>query len=93
VEEGFLGTLYYIKSTLTRDLPEALYSYRADNEAFPAESTADQFFDEQQFEAYRTLGFAIGAQLTAHLTREKQRGSTSAARAAWLAGRRNRTRS
>jgi len=92
VERGFLGRLYYIKSTLTRDLPEALYSYRADNEAFPAESTADQFFDEQQFEAYRTLGYSIGAQLTAHLDRQKRRTLAGAAREQWLAGRRSRAR-
>lgn len=90
VEEGFLGTLHYIKSTLTKDLPEALYSYRADNEKYPAESTADQFFDEQQFEAYRALGYAIGAQLTGHLATEQPRGPASAASAQWSAGRRGR---
>lgn len=69
VEPAFTGTIYYLKATLTRGLPEALYSYRADNAAFPWQSTADQFFDEQQFEAYRTLGFALAAQLTAHIKR------------------------
>ena len=67
IEKGFIGTIYYIKSTLTKGLPEALYSYRAENPSFPSQSTADQFFDEQQFEAYRTLGFALAAQLTDHL--------------------------
>ena len=69
VEPAMVGTLFYLKATLTRGLPEALYSYRADNDAFPWQSTADQFFDEQQFEAYRTLGFALAAQLAAHIRR------------------------
>jgi len=53
------GYLIYIKSTMTRELPAALYSYKATNPLFPSESLADQFFSEQQFEAYRALGFAL----------------------------------
>jgi hypothetical protein len=53
------GHLIYIKSTMVRDLPPALYSYKATNPLFPSESLADQFFSEQQFEAYRALGFAL----------------------------------
>lgn len=67
-----MGTIYYIKATLTKGLPEALYSYRANNEAFPWQSTADQFFDEQQFEAYRTLGFSLAAQLTERLRIDRE---------------------
>ena len=33
--------------------------YRAENPAFPHEKTADQFFDETQFECYRALGFQV----------------------------------
>jgi hypothetical protein len=33
--------------------------YRAKHPAFPQESTADQFFDETQFEVYRALGYLI----------------------------------
>ncbi|MEM7025892.1 MAG: hypothetical protein AAF637_25415, partial [Pseudomonadota bacterium] len=36
-----------------------LLGYRSANPAFPDQSTADQFFDEEQFEAYRELGFRI----------------------------------
>ncbi len=53
------GHLIYIKSTMVRELPVALYSYKATNPLFPSESLADQFFSEQQFEAYRALGFAL----------------------------------
>lgn len=58
------GHLIYIKSTMVRDLPAALYSYKATNPLFPSESLADQFFSEQQFEAYRALGFAITQSMT-----------------------------
>ena len=57
--------LIYIKTTLTEGLPEDLYAYRRANPAYPDESTADQFFGETQFEAYRELGFQIGEALCA----------------------------
>ena len=34
--------------------------YRTANPSFPHESTADQMFNEGQFEAYRSLGQHIG---------------------------------
>ena len=55
------GCLLYVKSSVTADEPEDLLKYRADNPAFPHESTADQFFDEAQFESYRALGYHIGS--------------------------------
>ncbi len=58
--DGSTGCLIYIKTTVVSGLNEDIYSYRRDNKAFPDETTADQFFDETQFEAYRELGFQIG---------------------------------
>lgn len=71
VRPAFEGLLYYVKATLTKGLPAPLYSYKAANPAFPAESTVDQFFSERQFEAYRALGFAAAKQLTDHLDRQR----------------------
>ena len=51
------GYLLYIKSSFSGNEDETMQEYRAKNPAFPHESTADQFFDEGQFEAYRALGF------------------------------------
>jgi hypothetical protein len=34
--------------------------YKAKHKKFPHESTADQWFDEPQFESYRRLGHHIG---------------------------------
>lgn len=52
------GVLIYIKSAHLKNVPADVVAYRAANPDFPDESTGDQFFDEEQFEAYRELGFA-----------------------------------
>ena len=68
-EDGTEGFLLYIKASLTcnRDEPEDVLEYKARKEAFPHESTGDQFFDEDQFESYRALGQHIGEELLAAL--------------------------
>lgn len=62
-EEAFEGKILYIKSTLTGDEPADVQSYERAHVEFPHESTADQWFDESQFESYRKLGFHIGSGL------------------------------
>jgi hypothetical protein len=56
------GVLIYIKPTLQgrgAQVPYDIYSYARSNEAFPHESTLDQWFSESQFESYRALGFHV----------------------------------
>lgn len=48
--------LVYLKSTTVPGLPLELRGYKGHEMAFPNQSTGDQFFDEDQFEAYRQLG-------------------------------------
>jgi predicted acylesterase/phospholipase RssA len=48
--------LLYIKPSLTGREPEDVQSYAAKHSAFPHDTTANQFFDESQFESYRALG-------------------------------------
>ena len=48
--------LIYIKSSMTGDETAPVQNYKHTNQAFPHESTADQFFDDDQFESYRALG-------------------------------------
>ncbi len=55
-EAGFDGKILYIKPTLTPDTPRDVLAYRAGHDEFPDQSTADQWFDESQFESYRRLG-------------------------------------
>ncbi|MFQ5351293.1 MAG: hypothetical protein ACE5EG_12700, partial [Thermoanaerobaculia bacterium] len=72
VEEGYL---LYIKSSFTGNEAETMQEYRAKNPAFPHESTADQFFDEGQFEAYRALGFHMADGLFAPHREDEPRES------------------
>jgi len=53
---GSLGWLIYLKATVTGDEDVAVAQYRSGHPTFPQESTADQFFSEDQFESYRRLG-------------------------------------
>jgi len=55
--DGSRGTLVYIKSSVTGDEPEDVLQYRASQAQFPHQTTADQWFDESQFESYRALGY------------------------------------
>jgi hypothetical protein len=57
------GYLLYIKSSLTGNERDYILDYQQKCPAFPHETTADQFFSEPQFEAYRALGNHIGQDL------------------------------
>ena len=50
------GTLVYIKASLTGNEPQDVTTYANAHSSFPHETTADQWFDETQFESYRALG-------------------------------------
>jgi hypothetical protein len=47
----------YFKSCLTGSESNDIRDYRRLHPEFPQQSTADQWFDESQFESYRALGF------------------------------------
>lgn len=55
--DGEPGTIIYIKSTITGDEDDIILDYKRRYPSFPHETTLDQFFGEEQFEAYRALGF------------------------------------
>ena len=66
---GDVGKIIYIKSSMPVDnvnaplaarLAAGVRSYADSHKDFPHQSTADQWFDEVQFEAYRALGEYIG---------------------------------
>jgi Patatin-like phospholipase len=54
------GYLIYLKLSLTGNEGEFIRRYKLDEPNFPHHSTADQFFTEAQFEAYRSLGEHVG---------------------------------
>jgi hypothetical protein len=51
-----VGTLVYLKPTLSGDEPADVRNYAVARPTFPHESTANQWFTEAQFESYRMLG-------------------------------------
>lgn len=53
---GSQGYLIYLKASITGDESPEIVQYRASHREFPHETTADQFFSEDQFESYRRLG-------------------------------------
>ncbi len=58
-DAGAIGLMLYLKLSLTGDEAELLKRYRAVHPDFPHQSTLDQFYDEEQFEAYRQLGVHV----------------------------------
>lgn len=56
-EDGAVGVLLYFKSSLSGDEKDYIVDYKTRYRDFPHETTGDQFFSEEQFEAYRALGF------------------------------------
>ncbi len=57
------GTLIFIKTVMIKRLRLEVKGYRGANPDFPDQSTADQFFDDEQFEAYRELGYRIAGNM------------------------------
>jgi hypothetical protein len=63
---AFRGRLVLVKPGLNPKIygraPD-IRNYALSNADFPQQTTADQFFDEAQFESYRKLGYLIGSDL------------------------------
>ena len=53
---GTVGFLIYLKASITGDEGIGVTQYRSSHPTFPHETTANQFFSEDQFESYRQLG-------------------------------------
>ena len=64
---GSTGYLIYLKASVSGDEDVGVTQYRSVHPSFPHETTADQFFSEDQFESYRRLG--------QHIVRTSLRGS------------------
>jgi hypothetical protein len=71
-EQTPIGTLLVVKPTLTALLETDVHRYSQQHEAFPQQTTADQWFDEAQFESYRRLGEKSGQAAIAELTAERE---------------------
>jgi Patatin-like phospholipase len=67
------GWFVYIKATLIKTLRPEVLAYQAANPEFPDQSTSDQWFNEDQFEAYRELGFTIAK----HMLEDRSSGRSA----------------
>ena len=77
------GKLIYVKTSLPpkqqkshmnkNSLPDDVWRYAEKHETFPHQTTADQWFDEPQFESYRALGEHIGRAAAAQIGPEIER--------------------
>jgi hypothetical protein len=67
-EEAPVGSLLVVKPTLTAALETDINRYSQQHADFPQQATADQWFDEAQFESYRRLGEKSGMAAVAELT-------------------------
>jgi len=56
VKNGLDADLIWIKPVVHKDDSADVRQYRFQNGDFPQQTTADQWFDEAQFESYRKLG-------------------------------------
>lgn len=50
------GTIIYVKPAVVPSVTADVRQYSLENEFFPQQTTANQWFDEAQFESYRRLG-------------------------------------
>lgn len=53
------GWLIYIKASMNGHEDTPIQQYKATHPDFPHETTGDQFYSEDQFESYRSLGYEI----------------------------------
>lgn len=61
-DDGTEGTLILVKATVIKEMDFTTSGYLASNPDFPHQSTVDQFFNPDQFDAYRYLGYESGLQ-------------------------------
>lgn len=65
---AFTGRLVVVKASVNRSgAPVHVANYAKGHPSFPHETTADQFFDDAQLEAYRALGECLGRQAAERL--------------------------
>ncbi len=57
IKTGSGGHVVWIKPVLTKEDSIDVRQYKLENDAFPQQTTADQWYDESQFESYRALGY------------------------------------
>jgi hypothetical protein len=65
--------LIFAKATVTIDAPQDLKSYQERDSKFPNHPTSDQFFNDERFEMYRSLG-ALAAERAVDSLQHRRQG-------------------
>lgn len=60
--DGTSGTLVYLKASMNGHEGTGILQYKSVHATFPHESTSNQFYREDQFESYRSLGNEVAAE-------------------------------
>lgn len=68
--DGSEGQILYLRAALCPGLSVDIYAYWRRNPSFPNQTTADQFFDEMQFDSYRQLGLELMTAILAGAPRD-----------------------
>jgi hypothetical protein len=66
-------------------LPDDVWQYCLAHSTFPHQTTADQWFDELQFESYRALGEYLGCEASELMIRQAVEGALAFQRLSWRA--------
>lgn len=82
-QDSPIGYLLYLKPCFLGTEPADIRAYAAAHEAFPHESTADQFFSESQMESYRALGAHIVETVLGKKSREPSNAPMAALDPYW----------
>ena len=56
-DDNTSGTFIYLKATIVKNIDFTTAGYLVANPTLPHQTTADQFFTPDQFDAYRLLGY------------------------------------
>lgn len=65
-QEQYKTEIFFVKAVLAGELDWDLEVYAKRHDDFPRRATSDQFYDEWDFEAYRSLGHTLAESLTGH---------------------------
>jgi len=72
-------------SPRNRKLPDDVWQYCLAHSTFPHQTTADQWFDELQFESYRALGEYLGCEASELMIRQAVKETLAVQRLSWRA--------
>jgi len=70
-EDGVTGTIVFAKTSLTRAMPYDVKTYAETHPVFPRDTTGDQWFSADQFDAYQTVGDYLGTHAIQALERAR----------------------